>query len=167
MMDNFQNEIPKSRINLSVDLKVDGKTKTVALPHKTLVMGDFSAGGNCLPLQDRERKEVSKESLDAVIKDIAPTLNMILPNKIGRESEEIAVQLVFESLKDFHPESIVLQVPALKRLLAIRNLLKDLRAHMLDNQAFKEMLKNILQSPENIKLLKKDMDSVIEDQSKQ
>ena len=70
-------------------------------------------------------------------------------------------------MKDFHPEAIVLQMPPLKRLLALRNLLKDLRAHVIDNQAFKEMLKELFQSPENIKLLQQDIDLVIQDGSKQ
>ena len=83
MTDSFQNEIPKSRINLSVDLRVDGKTKTVALPHKTLVMGDFSSGANKLPLQDRERKPVTKDSIDSVLKDISPSLNLVLKNKLA------------------------------------------------------------------------------------
>ena len=167
MTDSFQNEIPKSRINLSVDLRVDGKTKTVALPHKTLVMGDFSSGANKLPLQDRERKPVTKDSIDSVLKDISPTLNLVLKNKLGRGPDELPIELTFESMKDFHPESVVLQMAPLKRLLALRNLLKDLRAHVIDNQVFKEMLKELFQSPENIKLLQQDIDLVIQDSSKQ
>lgn len=166
MIDSFQNEIPKSRINLSVDLRVDGQTKTVALPHKTLVIGDFSAGGNTLPIADRVRKSVTKESLDAVLNDIHPELTLVLENKLGRGGKEMPVHLRFESMKDFHPEALVEQVPSMKRLLALRNLLKDLRAHVIDNQAFKEMLKAMLQSPEKVTLLKRDIDQVIEDSSR-
>ncbi len=163
MTNAFHNEIPKSRINLSIDVNVDGKTKTVALPHKTLVLGNFSAGHNQLPVQEREKKNVTRDNIDSVMKDVSPTLDLSLPNRISKNSNELNAKLKFSSLKDFHPESIALQVPEMKRLLAMRHLLKDLRAHMSDNQALKELLKNVMQSSQNLKMFQEEVARLVND----
>ena len=41
---SFQNEIPKARINIKLDLHTGGAQKKVELPLKLLVMGDYSNG---------------------------------------------------------------------------------------------------------------------------
>ena len=42
MADSFQNEVPKARINLKLDLHTGGASKKMELPLKLLVTGDFS-----------------------------------------------------------------------------------------------------------------------------
>ncbi|EFH5511849.1 hypothetical protein GPH39_24355, partial [Escherichia coli] len=42
MSSSFQNEIPKARVNLKLDLHTGGGQKKVELPLKLLVAGDFS-----------------------------------------------------------------------------------------------------------------------------
>jgi type VI secretion system protein ImpB len=44
MADSFQNEVPKARINLKLDLHTGGASKKTELPLKLLVAGDFSNG---------------------------------------------------------------------------------------------------------------------------
>jgi type VI secretion system protein ImpB len=44
MADSFQNEVPKARINLKLDLHTGGASKKMELPLKLLVAGDFSNG---------------------------------------------------------------------------------------------------------------------------
>ncbi|EOC0563173.1 type VI secretion system contractile sheath small subunit, partial [Cronobacter sakazakii] len=44
MSGSFQEEIPKARINLKLNLHTGGAQKKVELPLKLLVTGDFSHG---------------------------------------------------------------------------------------------------------------------------
>ena len=46
MADSFQKEIPKARINISLDVETGGAKKKIELPLKMLVMGDFSNSKN-------------------------------------------------------------------------------------------------------------------------
>ena len=39
---SFQNEVPKARVNIKLDLHTGGAQKKVELPLKLLVMGDYS-----------------------------------------------------------------------------------------------------------------------------
>jgi type VI secretion system protein ImpB len=45
-------------------------------------------------------------------------------------------------MKDFTPEPA--QIPQLKAMLAMRNLLRDLKANLLDNQTFRKELEKIV-----------------------
>ena len=50
-------------------------------------------------------------------------------------------------MKDFSPEQLARQIPQLKAMLAMRNLLRDLKANLLDNQTFRKELEKILLDP--------------------
>ncbi len=44
MADSFQNEIPKARVNITLDVETGGARKKLELPLKMLALGDFSGG---------------------------------------------------------------------------------------------------------------------------
>jgi type VI secretion system protein ImpB len=50
-------------------------------------------------------------------------------------------------MKDFTPEQVSRQIPQLKAMLSMRNLLRDLKANLLDNQDFRKELEKILLDP--------------------
>ncbi|NPJ15638.1 type VI secretion system contractile sheath small subunit, partial [Escherichia coli] len=64
MSSSFQNEIPKARVNLKLDLHTGGGQKKVELPLKLLVAGDFSNGQEERPLSERVK---SKRTARAVL----------------------------------------------------------------------------------------------------
>lgn len=47
-------------------------------------------------------------------------------------------------MSDFEPEQVARQIPQLRALLAMRNLLRDLKSNLLDNATFRRELENIL-----------------------
>lgn len=49
-------------------------------------------------------------------------------------------------MKDFEPEQVARQIPQLRALLAMRNLLRDLKSNLLDNATFRYELEQILKS---------------------
>ena len=147
MADSFQNEGPKARINLKLDLHTGGASKKTELPLKLLLAGDFSHGQASAPLSERKKVNLHKNNLDAVLADYSPTVNLTVKNTLAADGSEDNVTLTFQSMKDFTPEQVSRQIPQLKAMLSMRNLLRDLKANLLDNQAFRKELEKILLDP--------------------
>lgn len=160
MVNSFQNEVPKARVNITLDIKTGDLKKKKELPLKMLVLGDFSQGKTQSPIAQRERINVNKDNVDNVIKELSPTLTIFVPNTIKNDGSELGLHLRFEALKDFHPEQIVHQVQELKNLLAMRNLLKDLKANLLDNHLFRRELERIIRSGNELTYLQKELEKL-------
>lgn len=161
MPDSFQNEIPKARVNITLDVETGEGRKKKELPLKLLVMGDFSNGKTQGPLAERERIDINKNNFDKVINEIAPELSFAVPNKIKNNGEELGVHLTMDSMRKFHPEEIIKQVPELSNLLAMRNLLKDLKANILDNATFRRELEKIMKNEAELKKLREQLSLLI------
>ena len=146
MSDNFEREIPKARISISVDLNTGGALQRVELPLKLLVIGDYSAGQAGDALAGRKRIDVHKNNFDAVLAELNPKIEVDLTNALEGENPGSSVTLGFKSMKDFEPESVAAQIPQLQRLIAMRNLLRDLKSNLLDNSAFRIELERIVKS---------------------
>ncbi|MBK0126076.1 type VI secretion system contractile sheath small subunit [Pantoea sp. S61] len=147
MSNSYQNEIPKARINLRLDLHTGTAQKKTELPLKLLVTGDFSNGQETRVLSEREKVNVNKNNFDSVLADFSPSLNLNVPDTLAADGSEQAVNLTFSSMKDFEPEQVARQIPQLKAMLAMRNLLRDLKSNLLDNVTFRKELETILKDP--------------------
>jgi type VI secretion system protein ImpB len=141
---SFQNEVPKARVNIKLDLHTGGAQKTVELPLKLMVMGDYSNGREQRPLSERAKVGVNKNNFDSVLADFSPDLKVTVENVLADEATETSVELNFQSMKDFEPEHVARQIPQLRALLAMRNLLRDLKSNLLDNATFRYELERIL-----------------------
>lgn len=147
MADSFQNEVPKARINLKLDLHTGGASKKTELPLKLLIAGDFSNGLESAPLSEREKVNINKNNFDAVLSEYSPKVNLTVQNTLADDGSEDSISLTFQSMNDFSPEQVSRQIPQLKAMLSMRNLLRDLKANLLDNQAFRKELEKILLDP--------------------
>ncbi|MBK4786253.1 type VI secretion system contractile sheath small subunit [Pantoea dispersa] len=147
MADSFQNEVPKARINLKLDLHTGGASKKTELPLKLLVAGDFSHGQASAPLSERAKVNLNKNNFDAVLSEYSPKVTVAVKNTLADDGSEDSISLTFQSMKDFSPEQVSRQIPQLKAMLSMRNLLRDLKANLLDNQAFRKELEKILLDP--------------------
>ena len=143
-MDSFQSEIPKSRVSITLDLHTGGAQKKVELPLKLLVAGDFSAGKEQAPLAERKKTNIDKNNFDAVLSDLAPELKVAAANTLADNGSELPVSLSFRSMKDFEPEQVARQIPELQAMLAMRNLLRDLKSKLLDDSTFRREFEKIL-----------------------
>lgn len=146
MSDNFEREIPKARISIAVDLHTGGALQRVELPLKLLVVGDYSAGQARDALAERKRINVNKANFDAVLTELNPKIEVDLAHALEDANPGLSVALGFKSMKDFEPESVAAQIPELQRLIAMRNLLRDLKSNLLDNNAFRIELERIVKS---------------------
>ncbi|WCM21656.1 type VI secretion system contractile sheath small subunit [Paraburkholderia bryophila] len=143
-MDSFQREIPKSRVQITLDLHTGSAQKKVELPLKLLMAGDFSANNDQVPLAERKKINVDKNNFDSVLSDLSPELKITTENTLAGDGSELAVLLSFRSMKDFEPEQVARQIPQLQALLAMRNLLRDLKSNLLDNATFRREFEKIL-----------------------
>ena len=66
MAKSFQKEIPKARVNITLDLETGGAKKKKELPLKVLALGDFSRGKTTGPVAERERIDINKNNFDNV-----------------------------------------------------------------------------------------------------
>lgn len=147
MSSSFQNEVPKARVNIKLDLHTGGAQKKVELPLKLVVMGDYSNGQENRPLSEREKININKNNFNSVLSEFSPTVNITVENTLTGDGSEESVKLSFREMKDFEPEQVARQIPQLKAMLAMRNLLRDLKSNLLDNVTFRKELENILKDP--------------------
>lgn len=147
MADSFQSEVPKARINLKLDLHTGGATKKTELPLKLLVAGDFSHGQETAPLSERNKVNISKNNFNSVLSGYSPGVNLTVKNTLADDGSEDNISLTFRDINDFTPEQVARQIPQLKAMLAMRNLLRDLKANLLDNQTFRKELEKVLLDP--------------------
>jgi len=143
-LSSFQNEVPKARVNIKLDLHTGGAQKKVELPLKLMVMGDYSNGKEQRPLSERGKVNINKNNVDSVLADFSPGLKLAVPNTLSDDASDTPVELSFQRMKDFEPEQVARQIPQLRALLAMRNLLRDLKSNLLDNMTFRQELERIL-----------------------
>ncbi|WP_394170262.1 type VI secretion system contractile sheath small subunit [Saccharospirillum alexandrii] len=164
MADSFQNEVPRARVNIALDLETGGASVKKELPMKLLVMGDFSNGKGEGDVSERERVNITSSNLEQVMSDLAPEMKYSVPNCIKDDGSEINVSLTAKSFKSFHPETVAAEIPELSQLMSMRNLLKDLKSNLLDNSSFRKEVERILNSQPDLTSLKDELKSLIAEQ---
>jgi type VI secretion system protein ImpB len=160
MAESYQHEIPKARVNISLDLHTGGAQKPVELPLKLLVMGDYSAGKEQAALADRKKIDINKNNFDSVLTELNPQATIAVPNALADDGSDLAVTLGFKSMKDFEPDAVARQIPELQALLAMRNLLRDLKSNLLDNATFRRELERILKDKSLSQSLRDDLEKI-------
>ncbi|WIO42004.1 type VI secretion system contractile sheath small subunit [Klebsiella electrica] len=147
MSESFQNEIPRARVNIKLDLVTGGDKKKIELPLKLLSVGDFSNGKAQGTLSEREKINITMSNFNSVLADLHPEVCLTVKNTLANDGSEEYVKLAFQDMKDFEPEAVARQIPQLRVMLAMRNLLRDLKSNLLDNITFRKELEIILKDP--------------------
>ncbi|MCX8117633.1 MAG: type VI secretion system contractile sheath small subunit [Desulfobacterota bacterium] len=149
---------PKERINIVYRPATGDVKEDVELPLKILIMGDFTGRPDDRPLEKRDPINIDKDNFNEVLKSQGLSLNLAVPNRLsGKPDEEMTVKLQMKSLKDFEPESIVQQVPELKRLLELREALRALRGPLANIPEFRKKVQELIQDESTRKQLLKEM----------
>ncbi len=161
MSESYQNEIPKARVNIALSVEKGGATERKELPLKLLAVGDFSNGKGKGKILNRQRINIHKNNLNQVLKDLSPEVNMVVDNKITNDNTELGIKLQFQTFNDFTPEKIAAQIPELNNLIAMRNLLKDLKSNLLDNTHFRQQLEKIISDAPSLQGLHSELDRLI------
>ena len=133
MLNILRRDTSAARVNIKLDLHTGGAKKSVSLPFKLLVIGNFGSASQSLSLANSKKHRLYRENFDAVLNQLKPELTLVTTNKLTHELSEMKVKLCFKAMKDFQPEEVARQIPELKLLLAMRNLLCDLKSNLFDN----------------------------------
>lgn len=147
MSNSYQSEIPKARVNIQLSLHTGRTQQKVELPLKLMVVGDYSNGAEQRPVSEREKMSINKNNFDSVMTGYSPAVHLVVENTLANDGSEDNISLSFNEMKDFEPEQVARQIPQLKAMLAMRSLLRDLKANLLDNQTFRKELEKILLDP--------------------
>jgi len=166
MAGSFQNEIPAARINLKLDVGKGNAKKKMELPLKMLVMGDFSFNDSDERVADREKIEINKNNFTQVMESMGLKLKYNVENKLTGDGD-IPVELDMKNMDSFKPENVAKNVPTLGRLLAARNLIKDLKSNLLDNREFRKRLEDIIKDPDAAKNLQEELKKIVPEESEE
>jgi len=159
---SFQNEIPPSRVNIKYVKATDGAQEEVELPLKLLLLGDYTLKADDTPLEERKKLNINKDNFEAVMKDQDLSLSLNVSNKLapGEEGDEMKVDLKLDSMKSFDPESIVRQIPEMNTMLEIRELLKDLKARVVNNRQFRKALEKVIKDKDQLEAITAELDNL-------
>lgn len=141
---------PKERINIKYVSSAQGQQSEMELPFKLLVLGDFKGHPEDVRLEDRATVQVNKSNFESVMKESNLSVTTSVANKLsGKESDDLRVELQFDSLQDFSPDSIAAQVPELKKLIELREALVALKGPLGNIPAFRMALQDLIETQES------------------
>ena len=151
------------RVHISYEVETGGAIEIKELPFVMGVLGDFT-GHPVEPLarlKDRKFVEVTPDNFETVLKSMKPHLKIQVDNVLaqGPEAGKLPVDLKFESMDDFSPDRVALQVEPLRKLLELRQQLADLRGSLQGNEKLDEVLQATLASEEKLKKLQTELEA--------
>ena len=162
MPDSFQKEKPPSRVNLFLELKGEEATEKVELPLRVLVVGDFSEADQDVPMDEREVVSVNSDNFESVMASSQVKMEYLAEDRLsGEEGEEILVRLDVDRMASFEPEHVAEQIPQVRRMVAVRNLLQDLRNRVVSMRDFRKRLSEIVQDEEALSKLSEELDRLV------
>jgi len=135
------------RVNITYEVELGGAMVMKELPFVVGVISDLSGHPkeSLGKLKDRKFVEIDRDNFDDVLSSMKPRLQMRVDNTLTGEGE-LSVELAFDKLSDFEPESIVQQVEPLRKLLEVRGKLKDLQSRAEGNDRLEEMLNAVIEN---------------------
>jgi type VI secretion system ImpB/VipA family protein len=142
------------RVQITYDVETGGAIQKKELPLVVGVLSDLSGDSpNPIVLKERKFVEIDRDNFNEVLKATSPTLKLSVPNRLDEKTETLPLELSFQTLEDFMPANLVLQVEGLRKLLDTRRRLNDLLAKLDGNDALNEALLDVVAKPEDLKQL--------------
>lgn len=150
MADSTQHKIDRNRpprVQITYDVETGGAIEKVEIPFVVGIMADLSATGDGdrhdgVPLKDKARSfvEIDRDNFGEVMAKIAPglTIQGALDEQGNLDADGV---LVFKSLDDFNPASLVKRIKPLKDLYTQRSALRDILTKIDSNDELHAKLK--------------------------
>ena len=147
------------RVHITYDVETEGAEVRKELPFVVGVMGDFSGKPYepLKPMRDRKFIQIDRDNFDDVMQRMTPGAEFKVDNTLAGDGSQIPVSLQFKSMDDFAPASIVDQVEPLRKLLAVRNKLRDLMSKVDRSEELESILEEVLQNTEKLDELSKQL----------
>ena len=141
------------RVHITYDVETGGAIEKREIPFVVGVLADLSGQPEQpLPaLKDRKFVEVDKDNFDRVLGQMNPRLAFKVDNRLSEDDSRLGVELRFRSMADFEPAAVAKQVPALRKLLELRNAMHNLRTSLIGNDKLESLLQEVLSNTETLK----------------
>jgi type VI secretion system protein ImpB len=151
--------VRKPRVHIIYDVETEGAVVQKELPFVVGVMGDFSGDPTqpLKPLNDRKFIQIDRDNLDEVMAKMTPGLKMKVDNTLADDGSQMSVELAFKSMADFEPAAVVQQVEPLRKLLDVRNQLRDLLSKADRSEDLENLLEQVLTNQEQLDALSKQL----------
>lgn len=156
-INNKLERVRKPRVHIKYDIETDGGKIEKELPFVVGVMGDYSGTPTepLKPLKERKFTNIDRDNFNDVMQRQHPGVKLRVDNMLENSNSEqnqesksqLSVELKFTSLDDFEPESIVNQVPELRKLKEARDKLRDLLSKSDRSDQLEAILEATLKDP--------------------
>ncbi|PHM73437.1 type VI secretion system contractile sheath small subunit [Xenorhabdus kozodoii] len=142
------------RVQIEYDVELYGSEKTVQLPFVMGVMADLAGKpAEALPdVNDRKFLEIDIDNFDERMSSIKPRAAFQVENSLTGDGK-LNIDLTFENMEDFQPDSIAKKVEPLAQLLEARTQLANLLSYMDGKNGAEKLIAEILQNPALLKSL--------------
>jgi type VI secretion system protein ImpB len=152
-MESHQHKLDRvrpPRVHITYDLETEGAMKAIELPFVVGVMADLSGQRkNPLPpLKDRKFVNIDRDNINTVLAQQEPRLAMKVQDKLTGQDQKIGVELNFKHLDDFEPAQVARQVEPLRKLLEMRERLKELTTKLEGNDKLEQLLADVINNTE-------------------
>lgn len=143
------------RVHITYDVETEGAQVRKELPFVVGVIGDFSGKPYepQKPLRDRKFIQIDRDNFDDVMQRMTPGAEFKVENTLAGDNSLLPVALKFKSIDDFEPGAIVDQVEPLRKLLAVRNKLRDLMSKVDRSEELESLLEEVLQNTDKLTAL--------------
>lgn len=143
------------RVHITYDVETEGAQVRKELPFVVGVIGDFSGKPYepLKPLRDRKFIQIDRDNFDDVMQRMTPGAEFKVENTLAGDDSLLPVALKFKSIDDFEPGAIVDQVEPLRKLLAVRNKLRDLMSKVDRSEELESLLEEVLQNTDKLTAL--------------
>lgn len=149
-MSNTQHRLDKARpprVQITYDVEIGGAENKKELPLVIGVIGNFATDDNAL--RDRHFLHVDKDNFNSIMEGMGPTISLLVDSALPEKEGKLPVELSFNTIDDFCPESIAMQVEPLRQLIELREQLSDLRNRTASNDRLKDELAKLLTEHKN------------------
>jgi type VI secretion system protein ImpB len=158
MAESYQEKLKrvrKPRVHITYDVETEGAKVIKELPFIMGIIGDFSGNPTkeLPPLEERKFVEINRDNFDDVMKRMDVGLRVRAENTLRGDNTEIPIELTFNSLRDFEPASVIQQVEPLRKLLDMRNRLRDLASKVDRSAELENILEQVLKNTEDLQRL--------------
>ena len=147
-------------MQITYDVETNGSPVKTELPFIVGVIGDFAGDSKAQkPLEQRKFTNIDRDNFNEIMARIAPELNLRVENTLAGDSSELGVQLAFKSLDDFEPGKLVQQIEPLKKLMEMRNKLRDLKSTVDRSANLEKILEDVMSNTEKAKSVANELGS--------
>jgi type VI secretion system protein ImpB len=148
------------RVQIKYEVEIGDALELKELPFVVGVLGDYSGKPDeaLPPVKDRRFVNIDRDNFNDVLRQMKPRLAFRVDDKItGNADNKLNVELRFNSIDDFSPESVVRQVDPLRKLAETRHELEMLKAKMDGNDKLVSLLEKVLENADLQKQVGKEL----------